>query len=48
LPAKNKITIDNTKKGGSLEGFCWADCSVTTHIQHFLNDGGWTLIRLAA
>lgn len=47
LPKKKfKIIIDNTKKGGSLERFCWAGCSVTTHIQHFLNNGGPTLIKL--
>lgn len=50
LPKKKttniSIIIDNTKKGGSLERFCWAGCSVTAHIQHFLNNRRPTLIKL--
>lgn len=48
LRKENKITIDNTKKGGSLEGFCWAGRSVTAGIQRFRNDREPTLIKFAA
>lgn len=48
LHKENKIARNNAKKGGSLEGSCWAGCSVTPCIQHFLNDQEPTHIQPSA